>query len=779
MSKKVFVISHNHFDVSWRRCFDRKSSIAGADDGIELMSYASLEERVLSAFLDYKQSFWEGQVSVLRKYLEKNPSRVQELREAAKTGQFSCVMAGETVQDTNLSAPEGLIRNFLCVYPFYKSLVGEKHKALRICSDEDAFGGSPNYPQIVKGIGCDFLTRVSYTGPSGKIWQGLDGSRVAVLEQFYDECSHGTFEKHPPCGYCGGSGMAGKNICEACSGSGANYPEGLGFERLCAGLENAINCESEVSAFFVGGEEFLPEKELAAAVDFVSQKHKDVTVRFGSLADILENIENEAAYALENDSCSCEDLNPVFQGCYTSRIKIKQKVRELTYRLCTVESSLAQSGFAAGKTTLYPENLRLAWQKISFCQFHDIITGTNTDSAHSEAMDLLCEAENIISLFENNQVRKNESPFINSYKTKCSSVNWGKNVIDFDDFGILRITADSREIFTTKPYGRYRRPLRIAELVIEPDAGDAWATRIVTFFNPEANQTMVPLGDYQKLIYSDENTVIWQGKFPKSDYMIKTLQWKITMTNNNGCPDFHIEVDWDTFSRKLKVLLPLKLSADDEQFSAVYEVPFGHFTRKYVREKVDFSSWSPNYMEYPAQNWVMKEMQCGSVAVILKTIPGVRWLPGCFELNLLRSPQFHFVGNEAQNYDFNDFDGLRDSGKHCFDFMLLSSVEKLNTYELSRRGYKYNSPEALSLPFKLSGEVIPTAFKISDESDGYILRFYNPQNKDVDFEISDFAPYSILECDMLERNCGRAEATINTYKDTLTAFKIRTLKFIL
>ena len=124
--KEVLFVPHNHLDPVWRRCFDRPAE----KHGITVRSYAEVEEHVINGWLKEAPkglTFDEGQTSVWRKYLERNPGRLGELQDLAVKGILNVVLAGETVQDTVMSTAEGLVRNFLTALPVYREVAGEGH----------------------------------------------------------------------------------------------------------------------------------------------------------------------------------------------------------------------------------------------------------------------------------------------------------------------------------------------------------------------------------------------------------------------------------------------------------------------------------------------------------------------------------------------------------------------------------------------------------------------------------------------------------------------------
>ncbi|MCL2815089.1 MAG: glycosyl hydrolase-related protein [Oscillospiraceae bacterium] len=764
MKKRIIITPHNHFDPTWRRSFDRKSRLGN----ITIASYAELEEIIIDKWIESGQTFTEGQAAVLEKYLERNkndPDKTEKFKKAITEGKICVPMAGQTVQDNNLPAPEGLIRNFLAAAPLYNSLETNPED-LKLVWIEDTFGSNPNYPQIIRGIGGEVVCKFCYITPHENVWVGIDGSKVAILERFYTSLGIGGFEKQPYCLECNGEG------CEQCDNTGMKFigPAGAGairsvFERA-AGILNS-NENLQLIAIEVGGEELLPEPELGAVISEMSAKYADLDIHFGTSSDIYDCVRDDIGKALEGDYEISPDLNPVFSGCYVSRIKLKQKVRKFTYQLLAIESGFANRFWNKNESGNLPDDIKKAWKTLTFCQFHDAVTGTHIDNAYAELTDFLGEVESVIEKYRQKREKEDIGYEIIS----------GENTVKFDDAGITGITTgkENKELFKTMPYGKIRRPFRIGEMCLEQDVGDAWATRVPPQFSPQNNWNLVPLGDFQRITKANKTSVVWEGEYTGTDYMVKKLKWVTTLTaGENGMLKFNVDIDWDADSRRIKVLFPI----DSFEDSAVFEVPFGHIKRKYDPKKLSYEAWSPNSMEYPAQNFVLRTIgeNCG-VAVLNRGLPCHRWYPGCMELSLLRSPQCNFCVNEQAHYDFNDIANLRDYGSHNFEFALLPYCDGKKIGDIAKIAHGYNQIDKIELPFEIKGEAIVTAFKPSEDGKAFILRFYDPTGEGCKCDIDFKRKVSVCECDMLEKPLeGAACEVVETYSANLSEFKICTLR---
>jgi len=761
MKKRVIVLPHNHFDLIWRRRFDGTSRLGN----VALASYAEIEEAVIDRWLDLGQAFTEGQAAVLRKYLERNPGRAEQVRQLVKEGRICVPMAGETVQDNNMPAPEGLIRNFSAALPFYQDIgAGDDLNLIWI---EDSFGSNPNYPQILRGVGADAVCKFFYISPQTELWTGIDGSSLAIIDRFYDRIGCGSFEKHPYCTACNGHG------CDQCD-NGTVFVPPRGEEKMREAFERAVSRMNEKGGDFcaveVGGEELLPEAGLAAMMDEMRAKYPDIEFVYGTTGDVYRLVKERIDAALAAGGEISPDLNPVFSGCYVSRIKLKQKCRSLAYALLAIESDMARAAWDGG-TAAGVNDIKDAWRTLVFVQFHDAITGSVIDNGYEELVDMLAAVEKITDKYARKTAAP-PAPAVPGAYNGADTVVWGDNTVIFDDCGVKDIITNDQRLFAEKPYSRVRRPFRIGELCIEQDAGDAWSTKVMPQFSPDNNWSMVQLGDFQRVEHAGPDRIVWRGVYGGADYMVRKLDWTVTLSPGaGGCLDFRADIDWDTDSRRIKALFPI----DSREDSAVWEVPFGHISRKYDPGKLNYGAWMSDTQEFPAQNFVLRTVgQNGGVALLNRGLPCHRWYLGCLEMSLLRSPQCGFCINEQGQYDFFDLSGLRDQGRHGFDFALLPYTDGRGVGDVARAAHAYNQVDALNLAFTVSGGAIVTAFKITDDGAGFVLRFYDPSGEGCAVEIDWGKTVTVRECDLLERPAGEA-VTCEKSEYELGKFKIKTL----
>lgn len=770
--KEIMVVPHLHFDPIWRRCFDRHAR----KDGIVVRSYAEVEEMCINSWLKLSKqgyTFSEGQASVWRKYLERNPGKAAVLKKELQQGRLDILLAGEVVPDTNMPTAEGLVRNFLVAQPLYHELAGPEHAGLKLAWLEDAFGNSANYPQVLAGVGAEVACATTYRVCPGPVWTGIDGTSILCFDH-YPAVRPCSFDKYPPCRTCNGKG------CKACNHSGLAPIANFGATQIGESLEKALALRGDWAAVFILAEELAPDASLIGYVKEFNDKYKGkAQARMANPSDIykryLPELRRQAARLKSNTPTS--DLNPVMPGCMVSRIRCKQRTRSIAYLLVAAEAGLANQSWHRKKPQSPPTALAEAWEKVCFNQFHDAITGTHIDSAYTELMTMLDQAGKI-ALRHLPKPLKTDRESHASYRPVRrfpSTLKLGKFDISYDRTGLVSILSNGCDVFgRLEGYTTASRPYRIGELVLEADFGDAWGQRIPSFPEIHKDATRVSLGDFQHSVESSRSGIRWHGRYNGGDPHVRKLEWVVTATlsADGNRIDFETEVDWDTANRRLRVLVPV----NSQGSTATYEIPYGFIDRVFDPSKLDYSQFRSNTMEFPALHWVRKAVNPHSgVALLNKGLPCARWMPGRLDLSLLRSPTWSFCVVEAGNYEFWDIDGQRDTGKHRFEYSIWPYYQRLSPHQLTVAGYDYNLPHALHIPFRISGNAIVTAWKPAEDGSGWIIRIQESNGRHSKAALRFDTMVEVQSTDLLERLAGEPVLT-RDYPISLHPHAIRTFR---
>ena len=78
------------------------------------------------------------------------------------------------------------------------------------------------------------------------------------------------------------------------------------------------------------------------------------------------------------------ELNPVFQGVYSSRIEVKQAIRNMERLLTTAEKFSVIAGVLGAPSNR--ESIDQAWEPLLFNQTHDLTSGVMVDKVYEDSM---------------------------------------------------------------------------------------------------------------------------------------------------------------------------------------------------------------------------------------------------------------------------------------------------------------------------------------------------------------------------------------------------------
>ena len=137
---QLFILVNNHFDPTWRRCWQRPLKFKGKT----FISYNDIETYYLldNIALAQENSEYKFEIEcalVLRTILKDHPEALPILQQLAQEGRFAVSGAGETIVDANMIHGESLVRNFVDGILWVEDTLGQKtNYMLR----NDAFGDS-------------------------------------------------------------------------------------------------------------------------------------------------------------------------------------------------------------------------------------------------------------------------------------------------------------------------------------------------------------------------------------------------------------------------------------------------------------------------------------------------------------------------------------------------------------------------------------------------------------------------------------------------------------
>lgn len=414
--KKLYIIPNQHMDLVWRRCFDRDLEFAGEN----YVSYADLEQIYMedSIALCEKYPFYRfsvESVAVLDKFLRRNPDQEENVAQLIQSGRLYVPFTGNNIVDTNLVSGESIVRNYLQGYHYLKNRFSHIPDG---ADRNDAFGNCAQLPQILRKFGVKWVYHMSYSPCEKPYWRGLDGSTVYDLEPV-SAGTVGGYPKYRPCPVC--KGYKDKP-CAACGGRRVDQ-EHMDRRQFHLALREDLILENEEPCYILsGGEEVAPMEEIAL---WAMENGDRYDIQFANFEDYKQHRLTQIAAAdappvelvQESPECNCNNT-----GVYVSRIKVKQKFRQLESSIFAAEA-LAVSDYLQGKP--YPaEQFEKIWEKTLFVMFHDAITSTHVDAGYEEVMDALEDAQKRVDGLLNAPEKPLEETFrvLNPYSLPVSGM---------------------------------------------------------------------------------------------------------------------------------------------------------------------------------------------------------------------------------------------------------------------------------------------------------------------------------------------------------------------
>lgn len=343
--------------------------------------------QLLQKYPEYR--FVLDQVAYVKPFIERYPDEAATFRKFVAEGRIQLVGAQDTMPDMNIPSGESWIRQVLYGKQYYREKLGTD---VTVGWGLDSFGHHPQLPQMLKLSGYNsywFQRGVPAKGtPSEFLWEGIDGTKIPA---FWLPHSYALY--HPAPG----------NLLEF-----HIYTRDL-WDRL------GKYSQSPDRVALVGADVTDPEEAIPLLVREFNQKSgAPVQLRFGLPTDF-----EKATAARPNPPVVKADLNPVFQGVYSSRIELKQWVRTLEQHLQTAETLNAIASWLGAHSDAW--ELTTAWESVLFNQAHDLMSGTMVDKVYEEtirdyrASDALAAEmieSNLTSIASNIDTRGDGIPFL-------------------------------------------------------------------------------------------------------------------------------------------------------------------------------------------------------------------------------------------------------------------------------------------------------------------------------------------------------------------------------
>ncbi|MHB9139353.1 MAG: glycoside hydrolase family 38 N-terminal domain-containing protein [Victivallaceae bacterium] len=680
---KTILTAHHHSDLTWNKTYDE---------------YAVIREAQINLLLGYIEkypqfNFFLDQSEVVRMYLQKNPDKLETLRKYVKSGNIE--MFGEfCIPDLNLCSGESLVRNLLAGRRYFKENFGITPD---IASMNDSFGMNAQLPQMLDKAGYRYLFGGRLPGVPKElidkktfVWKGLDGSDIIVTSatRFID---HGSYTINVP----------------------VTVPHAI---RLAQTISSVKHIKGDVLAVYMTEEELLQE-DFLWILDSVNRQGGR-PIEFGKVSDFTVRISPETL------STFTGEINPVFSGCYTTRIGVKQNIRKAENLLFTAEAISAISGTK--------DDYEPSWHELFLTQFHDAAAGCHTDKVNSVINGKLnfitvnCEekiqaamkhlsgggltifnpniiAEKQIICYENKSglvpdgiscqadggnvyFEAGLQPLgITGFKLKKAAPAKEKTVLAPETFSLK--TDYYEAIFTDgKAHLKSRNTKKnvfgenFGEIVFRRENGSLWSERILSPIcgSESQNERIVEVAEGEIFFKVVTEGSVTPGKTPVmgnlGDYWpgFEKLSFRKEYFFPKHQDYFKLKLilNWKGNDTKIQIRFPVELNP---KFSnATYEIPFGSIIRKpyfevpYEYEDTALALNSADYQhaagDWPALNWVNYSDTTAALSVANTGTPGHQLVGKNIFVSLIRS------GTRCEDGMMTPQFGSFDNGIHEYEF---------------------------------------------------------------------------------------------------------------
>ena len=753
----VHLIGHAHIDMNWLWLWPETVDVC--------KNTFSTMLKIMGEYPEFR--FSQSQASAYLPIEEQYPELFAKIQEAVKSGRWEITAGAWTEGDMNMASGEAIVRQILYANRYFKEKFNVEPV---VCWEPDTFGHAWTVPQILakSGLKYYFFCRGG-KGEETFWWEAPDGSRVLA-------CHRGSY--------------------------GESINNGIMWSALDQAKRYGV--KDGMVVYGVGDHGGGPTREhLNRALDL--QKQPDYpTVKF----DTAEGFFKSLPARKKDFPIIRDELNFVFEGCYTTHSDIKKmnRVSENLLPAAEMFSALAgRYGFA------YPhKGFVQAWRNTCFNQFHDIFDGSAIHGAYDYSRELFNKVYgigqgalqgSIGKIAANIDTRGKGTPVVvfNPLSwTRTDAVRMsvpdglqGKAISVTDARGREMPAAVSGDqiTFTAKdvPSVGYKVfylsgkpgtavPSAQAANTIENEffivRVDPVSGTVASIYDKKAQrEALAPdqKGDVLQLLFESPHgmsawKIEWNGKV--EELLSATSVEKVADSPCASTIRVKHEYSKSAFSQDITLYagvprIDFKLTADwYEQNKGRAEFPMlkvafpVNVTDAKATFEIPFGSIErpANGQEVPAQKWIDVSGEDYGVSLLNDCKYGHDVNGGTMRLSLLRCSC--------------DPDPKPDQGRHEITYSLYPHSGDWRKADTVRRGYELNNPliaitttnHAGRLPKEHSflrvepSNLVVTAFKRAEDSGDLILRFYESQGKPGAAGIRfGTGVKSVCEADLMER----------------------------
>ena len=298
--------------------------------------------------------------AILYQWVEEyEPVLFRRIQDLVARGRWH-IMGGWYLQpDCNLPSGESFVRQILLGRGYFQEKFNARPSS---AINFDPFGHSRGLVQIMAKTGYDsyvFCRPHDYQRISSNfIWKGFDGSEIIGLKSY----------------------------------TGYNSPLGKAEEKIRGMMEDHPDDDPLMILWGVGDHGGGPSRIDLQEISRLIESTKDAHIIHSTPEQYFAEIKN----VRDDLPVHADDINPVFPGCYTSQIRIKQKHRELENELFATEK-MAASAWVHGLMEYPSPALDEAMETLAACEFHDILPGSSIQPVEEASLRLMDYGLEILS----------------------------------------------------------------------------------------------------------------------------------------------------------------------------------------------------------------------------------------------------------------------------------------------------------------------------------------------------------------------------------------------
>jgi alpha-mannosidase len=308
--------------------------------------------KLLNDYPNYR--FTLDQVCYVKPFLERYPEEAESFRKFVREGRLQIVGGTDSMHDANIPNGENMIRQILYGKSFFREKLGVD---VTVGWALDTFGHNAQMPQIMKLAGYKsywFQRGVPNNEvPSEWLWEGIDGTSIPA---FYLPRGYGLMGHTPD--------KIDEFIASVKKRFDSLTPFSNGKDRV--GIDS-LDVEN-------------PNESVPIMVkEYEQRADKPFNLRLAVPTDFEEVVNRRTDRWVYKG-----EMNPIFQGAYSSRIDLKQRLRGVERLLINAEK-LGAIGTLLGKPVT-EDKVMDAWEPSMFNNAHDLMAGVMTDPVYEDTL---------------------------------------------------------------------------------------------------------------------------------------------------------------------------------------------------------------------------------------------------------------------------------------------------------------------------------------------------------------------------------------------------------